>query len=99
MYANYTIMAFVVALFSAACFLLGRVTHPSISKWLKVRAAKKDFLAFKAAKFAEGLRTYTCKGCGKERRSVGIPTGWMSRPSLNTFNCSRVCVSREMSES
>lgn len=93
MYANY---AFVAVLFSVAGFVLGRGTYPSVSKWLKIRAAKKDFLAFKAAKVAEGLQTYTCKGCGKEQRSIGIPMGWMSRPSLNTFNCSRVCVHREV---
>lgn len=93
MYANY---AFVAVLFSVAGFVLGRGTYPSVSKWLTVRAAKRNFLAFKAAKIAEGLQTYTCKGCGKEQRSIGIPMGWMSRPSLNTFNCSRVCVHREI---
>ena len=88
MYANY---AFVAMLFSVAGFVLGRGTYPSVSKRLKIHAAKKSFLAFKAVKVAEGLQTFTCKGCGKEQRSVGIPTGWMSRPSLNTFNCSRPC--------
>lgn len=94
MYANY---AFVAALFSVASFILGRGTYPSFNKWLKFRAAKQNFLAFKAAKLAEGLQTYTCRGCGKEQQSVGIPFGWMSRPSLNTFNCSRICVHQEMS--
>lgn len=93
LYANY---AFVAALFVVAGFILGRGTYPSVSRWLTVRDAKRSFLAFKAAKIAEGLQTYTCKGCGKKQRSIGIPTGWISQPSMGTFNCSTVCVHRKI---
>jgi hypothetical protein len=74
---------------------LSRTTYPSIRRWRLERRAKAIFFEFKRLKAEEGQQTYTCAGCGCTVESVGIPAKWLSRPSQNTFCCSRQCLEDE----